>query len=184
MEKKGNIDAYSNSSPPPPYGYPQGNMAPAGVPPGSEYDPNCQKVPLYPSQNPGGPAYPVVVPQGQYYAQQPMGYAQQPQGYGQQPQAVVFVQPTALTNPPQDHLGYSIFVTVCCCWIIGLFAIIKSAECRSAIAAGDRSTADIKSRQAKKLGNVALGLGLVSLVVTIVLFGVYYGMILSQMQHY
>lgn|SRR6218665_1401314 len=142
-------------------------------PPCDEYDPNCQKVPLYPMQNPGGPGYPMVVPQGQYCAQQPMGYGQQ--------QQVVFVQPATLADPPADHLGYSIFVTICCCWIIGLFAIIKSAECRSAIAAGDRSTADIKSRQAKKLGNVALGLGIVTLVVTIVLFGVYYGLLLSNM---
>lgn len=122
----------------------------------------------------GGVGAPLAAPQGPPYCVQPMGYGQ----------TVVFVQPPPpLANPPQDQLGYSIFVTVCCCWIIGIFAIIKAAECRSAIAAGDRTTAELKSRQARKLANISLGVGLLSIVALIALLGVYYGVVMSRLYH-
>ena len=36
---------------------------------------------------------------------------------------------TAVTIPyVNDHMGLSIFSCLCCCWIIGIFAIIKSSE--------------------------------------------------------
>jgi len=113
------------------------------------------------------------------------GYYQQPVGYGMgtgNPQAYVFVQPTALTNPPDDHMCYSIFVTICCCWLIGIFAIMKSSECRNAIRLGNRPEAELKSAQAKKYSNIGLGLGIVTIIMSIVFFGIYFGLIVSR--HY
>lgn len=140
------------------------------VPPGGQ-----EKSPLYPG-----------MPDHGYPPQQQQPYCTQPQGYWQQqaPPNVIYVQPAPLANPPQDYLGYSIFVTICCCWIIGIFAIMKSAECRSAVSAGDRTTAEEKSRQAKRLANIALGLGIVSVVCSIVLIAVYYGVILSGARYH
>jgi hypothetical protein len=89
----------------------------------------------------------------------------------QQPGPVMLLSTGPLQDPPDDYLFYSIFVTVCCCWCVGISAIVSSAECRSAIATGDRLTADIKSRSARSKANLALGLGIAYLVV----IGVYYG---------
>lgn len=50
-----------------------------------------------------------------------------------------------LIDPPQDPMCCSIFVTLCCCWLIGIFAIVSSAECEYAIAADNREMADKKS---------------------------------------
>jgi uncharacterized membrane protein YidH (DUF202 family) len=70
-----------------------------------------------------------------------------------------------LQDPPDDYMCYSIFVTLCCCWLFGIFAIVSSSECRSAIAARDRVTAEIKSREARSRANIALVIGIVLTVV-------------------
>ena len=60
--------------------------------------------------------------------------------------ALCSVQPMGpLSNPPEDYMCYSIFVTLCCCWLVGIFAIMRSSECRAAIASGDRVTAELRS---------------------------------------
>ena len=51
-----------------------------------------------------------------------------------QPQ-VVIMQPAPLDDPPSDGLFFAVFVTACCCLPIGIFAIIRSVQCRSAIEA-------------------------------------------------
>ena len=33
-----------------------------------------------------------------------------------------------LVNPPPDYLGLSIFSCICCCWLIGIFAILSSGK--------------------------------------------------------
>jgi hypothetical protein len=90
----------------------------------------------------------------------------------QQLQNVIVQQPGVmlssagpLQDPPDDHMYYSIIVTLCCCWLVGIFAIISSRECRSAIAARDRVTAEVKSREAHSRANIALGIGIVLTVV-------------------
>ena len=60
------------------------------------------------------------------------------QGYAAaQGTTVVFAPAAPLANPPADYFGYSIFVTICCCWPIGIFAIMKASATREAIARGD-----------------------------------------------
>ena len=71
-----------------------------------------------------------------------------------------------LQDPPDDYMCYSVFVTLCCCWLIGIFAIIRSAECRAAIAVGDRVTAEKKSSEARSNANLSLIFGIVGGVVT------------------
>jgi len=94
---------------------------------------------------------------------------------------LVVVQPMApLQNPPEDYLCYSIFVTLCCCWLIGIFAIIRSTECRAAIAAGDRVTAEIRSREARSRAHLALAMGIGSAILTFVIVGVYIGVALGH----
>jgi hypothetical protein len=87
----------------------------------------------------------------------------------QQPQSVVSAGP--LQDPPDDYMGYSIFVALCCCWCVGVSAILSSTRCRSAIAAGDRVTADFKSREARRRANIAFGIGLVFTVAEVI-FGI------------
>jgi len=86
------------------------------------------------------------------------------------------VQPCPLVEPPEDYMCYSVFVTLCCCWLIGIFAIARSTECRAAIAVGDRVTAEAKSREARSKAHLALGLGIVSCVLVVIVLGVYFGM--------
>jgi len=85
-----------------------------------------------------------------------------------------------LQNPPDDYMCYSIFVTICCCWLVGIFAILRSSECRAAIAAGDRMTAEVRSREARGRAHLALGLGIGSLVLCFVIVGVYIGIIVNS----
>lgn len=170
MEKQGFPDNIVDTSHPPPYNYGSGNMP---YPASGEYPAMSFGVNEKALMNPGvqNPGY-----------QAESAYCTQPQGHGgqQHQPRVVYVQAEPLGNPPRDHLIYSIFVTVCCCWMIGIFAIIRAAECRSAASAGDRKTAELKSRQAKKLANASLGLGIVSVVCSIVLFAVYFSVLLPR----
>ena len=84
----------------------------------------------------------------------------QSQVSGGQPR--VFVVQPSLENPPSDYLVYSIFVTLCCCWIIGVKAISTSRECRKAIAVGNRRLAEEKSASARNTANAALVLGIIA----------------------
>jgi len=84
----------------------------------------------------------------------------QSQVSGGQPR--VFVVQPSLENPPSDYLVYSIFVTICCCWIIGVKAISTSRECRRAIAVGNRRLAEEKSASARNTANAALVLGIIA----------------------
>ena len=82
-------------------------------------------------------------------------------------QAVLWVaHQVPLQDPPDDYMSYSIFVTLCCCWLIGIFAIIRSSECRAAIAVGDRVTAEKKSSEARSKANLSLIFGIVSGILT------------------
>ena len=85
-----------------------------------------------------------------------------------------------LQNPPDDHMCYSIFVTICCCWLVGIFAIMRSSECRAAIAAGDRVTAEVRSREARSRAHLALGLGIGSIILCVVIIGVYIGIVVNS----
>jgi len=94
---------------------------------------------------------------------------------------VLYVQPMSpLQNPPEDYMCYSIFVTICCCWLIGIFAIMRSSDCRAAIAAGDRVAAEIRSREARTRAHLALATGIASMILVFVFVGVYLGVVFSR----
>jgi Interferon-induced transmembrane protein len=88
-----------------------------------------------------------------------------------------------LQNPPDDYMCYSIFVTLCCCWLVGIFALARSSECRAAIAAGDRVTAETKSREARSKAHLALILGIASTVLAGIVLGIYYGTSFARFGH-
>uniref|UniRef100_A0A1X7VET1 Uncharacterized protein n=1 Tax=Amphimedon queenslandica TaxID=400682 RepID=A0A1X7VET1_AMPQE len=73
------------------------------------------------------------------------------EGTTQQPSIVVIQQPqksSTLTEPSPDYLGLSI-CAIFCCWIIAIFAIMKSMETRTYNQSGDYDKALQASSQAK-----------------------------------
>lgn len=91
-----------------------------------------------------------------------------------QPATVMYVQPVGpLPDPPQDHLCFSIMVTICCCWPIGIFAILKSVATRDAINRGDREAANSNSQSAKKLAVIALCIGIAFTILSMGLVAFY-----------
>lgn len=51
----------------------------------------------------------------------------------QQPTVYVVQQPTNPMDsvPPSDYLGLSIFSLICCCWLLGIIALMNSLQVRS-----------------------------------------------------
>jgi hypothetical protein len=99
---------------------------------------------------------------------------------GQQPQAIMYVQ-TPLPDPPNDHLCFNIIVTICCCWPIGIFAILKSVETRDAANRGDRERALVSSRSARRLGLVTLLVGLFFVLLSMALTAYYMYAVFSEL---
>ncbi|XP_074646481.1 proline-rich transmembrane protein 1-like [Tubulanus polymorphus] len=89
--------------------------------------------------------------------------------YQQQPCAVIVSPPPAqMTDPPSDYLVSAIFVTACCCLPFGVVAIIKSMDTRNAIERGDAQAAHSNSRDARKWSLVALGCGIATVTIAII----------------
>ncbi|XP_009290906.1 dispanin subfamily A member 2b [Danio rerio] len=114
------------------------------------------------------PAYPPSYP-GQSVSQGP--YVQ-----GSHPgQAVVSVQPTVfvtaapLQSSLPDYLCYSIFNLFCCCFPLGIAALIFSVSTRNANFAGHRELAEKNSKTARTLNHVGVGLGIVFIIMVIVI---------------
>ncbi|XP_043116665.1 cysteine-rich and transmembrane domain-containing protein YDL012C-like [Puntigrus tetrazona] len=107
------------------------------------------------------------------YPSQP--FPQSPYAQGQYPgQPVVAVQPTVFvaTTPLScqvpDYLAYSIFTMLCCCFPLGIAALIFSCSTRNAIYAGQRELAEKNSKTALTLNHAALGIGLILIVLVII----------------
>ena len=64
------------------------------------------------------------------------------------------------TAPP-NYLVHSILVTLCCCLIGGIIAIVNAAQVNSKWAAGDRAGAKKASEAAKMWCMISVGVGLV-----------------------
>ncbi len=77
---------------------------------------------------------------------------------------------TAFEAP--DHLVMAILATIFCCWPLGIVAIIKANECRTARQRGDRDAALRKGREAKKFSLIAIGLGIASAIIFGIIAGV------------
>ncbi|XP_039662736.1 synapse differentiation-inducing gene protein 1-like [Perca fluviatilis] len=161
-------------APPPPY---QDQPYPGNPQPGQAY-PQPQQGYAPPPQY-GGAGYGQQPYQGQQYPGQQYPGQQYPgQQYpGQQypgQQATVTVQPTVyvtrgpLLNPVNDYLCYSIFTMLCCCFPLGIAALIYSISARESNHIGDQLGAERSSRMARTLNHVGLGLGIGMLILTIV----------------
>ncbi|XP_031762211.1 proline rich transmembrane protein 1B-like [Xenopus tropicalis] len=116
--------------------------------------------------------------QGAYSNQIPMArnpiHAAPPANVSQtfpEPQTVVINTQSIAVMPTQpvckDYMGCSIANLLCCCFPIGIAALIFSIKTRDDISRGDMITAASDSRTAFTLNMVALGLGLVANLVWI-----------------
>ncbi|XP_064632536.1 proline-rich transmembrane protein 1-like [Lineus longissimus] len=167
MEKQD--EAYD---PPPPY-------TPNGQPPGPP--------PPYPQPLvQGGFNEPSTYAQHVAYSSQlhsvpmasPTGYYPVPQGVSPPPGTIlaqptlITIMPLALANPPPDYLLYSIMVTIMCCWPVGIVAILKSIKCRNAINRGNGEEARIFSGQAKRFAHIALGVGILFMILCSIYYAV------------
>ncbi|XP_002737561.1 proline-rich transmembrane protein 1-like [Saccoglossus kowalevskii] len=131
------------------------------------------------------PPYPATAPGGQGYPAQP------PPNYGQSLHAStnitnVMYQPgqnvtmtTITQSRPADYMGLAIFATICCCWPIGIFAIIKASQVGSSFNGGDYAGAKEASDSARKLSYISIGCGIASFVISILFVIIYVFVILS-----
>ncbi|XP_026083395.1 synapse differentiation-inducing gene protein 1-like [Carassius auratus] len=89
-------------------------------------------------------------------------------------EAVVAVQPavfeiaTPLASSLPDYLGYSIFTMLCCCFPLGIAALIFSCSTRNANFSGQRELAEKNSKMTLILNHASLGVGLVFIVLLII----------------
>ncbi|XP_016394099.1 proline-rich transmembrane protein 1-like [Sinocyclocheilus rhinocerous] len=92
-------------------------------------------------------------------------------------QPAVFVTAAPLANPAPDYLGYSIFTMLCCCFPLGIAALVYSCSTRDANYSGWRELAEKNSKTARTLNHVAVALGLIIIVVYII----YYFVLINNM---
>ncbi|XP_021269340.1 proline-rich transmembrane protein 1 [Numida meleagris] len=116
-------------------------------PPYSPPDPKSAQL-LFPAAFPQ-PAHPQPPP----FIAQPLPYTAYvgPPGAG---------PPTAAQRPPKDYLVESVLVTVFCCLLTGLAALLYSHETRAALGRGDVARAQAASKKAQSLVLLSLLLGL------------------------
>ncbi|XP_016394168.1 tumor suppressor candidate 5 homolog [Sinocyclocheilus rhinocerous] len=140
-------------------------------PPGA-WNSSEKSVMLYPSAPP--PAYqanPAGYPPS--FPSQPFPQGPHAQGpYPGQPvvavQPAVFVTAAPLASQVPDYLGYSIFTMLCCCFPLGIAALIFSCSARNANYSGQRELAESNSKTALNLNHAALGIGLIVIVLLII----------------
>jgi len=162
MDKYGKLE---EEAPPPQY------SDIAGPPAQQPYTPAAPPV-----VHPGAPVYPA--PPGGYIIAGNAGGAPPP--VVGQPQVVYVQAPIIPEHEAPDHLVMAILVTICCCLPLGIVAIIKSTECRSARLRGDRENALLNGRDAKKFSLIGLGCGIAIIVFVLALYGIIIGMAIAQ----
>ncbi|KAF4102819.1 trafficking regulator of GLUT4 1-like [Onychostoma macrolepis] len=95
-------------------------------------------------------------------------------------QPAVFVTAAPLASPAPDYMGYSIFTMLCCCFPLGIAALIFSCSTRDANYSGRRELAEKNSKTARTLNHVAVVLGLI----IIVLYIIYYFVLINNMKQH
>lgn len=153
---------------PPAYSYPVDAPPPYPQQSGYPGQPVHQVQPGYPDPPgyPGQPGY--HAPPG--YPGQPMHHAASMGGFmvsTAQPGPAYMVHPLPQATPP-DYQGLAWFACLCCCWPLGIVAILKSNEVRNSIARGDYNSATIASNSARNFAYMAIGLGIAFLVMYII----------------
>nr|DBA15751.1 TPA: hypothetical protein GDO54_003219 [Pyxicephalus adspersus] len=148
-----------------PHGYPAANQDQMNPPPPPYYPP-------VPGPQPYGPSAPPV-PSAPYY--QPY-YPTSP--YPQQP--LICQQSTNVTvvNPQNirvqsrhsDYLCWSILNFLCCCWPLGIAAIVFSCKTRSDDAENNERAAACSSKTALYLNIISMVFGIVMYIVIFVLY--------------
>ena len=76
-------------------------------------------------------------------------------------------------------MGINYITSYKCPLFSGIFAILKSTECRDAIARGDAQMAAVKSQEAKRFANITLGVGLGAVALSIAIVVIYVVIIVS-----
>nr|XP_055067133.1 synapse differentiation-inducing gene protein 1-like [Misgurnus anguillicaudatus] len=101
---------------------------------------------------------------------------------------VVTVQPHIIVANPQlnepmpDHLCYSVFTMLCCCFPLGIAALVYSITTRDANQLGYQQIAKKNSRMARKLNHISLVIGLITLLV-IIGFHVYNWIMVAKLEN-
>lgn len=75
---------------------------------------------------------------------------------------------THLTPPQKDYTGRAWFAIICCCWILGICAMMKMAESRKSYRIGDTATARDQEDQARMMSNIGIIIGIASFIVLFV----------------
>ena len=118
-------------------------------------------VPTWKEDSPDAPPTPLAAAPQSY--QQPDNGASSSSGtlpplYGQSNFGTY--QPDTPREPVNDHLGLSIFTTLCCCQLGGVIAIVFSVKARNAVQRGDYDSA-------RSSAKAALWISLISILLTI-----------------
>lgn len=93
---------------------------------------------------------------------------------------VVAPAPMSMNEPPpQDYTKRALFATLCCCFPIGLCALMNANASKKALARGDLNAARNSANSARTLSTVAFIVGIVTILGTAVVVGVYMYFILS-----
>ncbi|XP_070539145.1 uncharacterized protein [Ptychodera flava] len=75
-----------------------------------------------------------------------------------------------MENPPYTWMIPAVLACVCCCWPLGLAAILKASEAESAIKAGNRQQAEASSASARIFTIASVLCGIAINVMLIVFF--------------
>ncbi|KAJ7304114.1 hypothetical protein JRQ81_011639 [Phrynocephalus forsythii] len=124
----------------------------------------------YPAQPPPSMGYGLSPPYPPYYNQPAAGVNQGPSAHV--PLAVVVTEPQPAYFP--DFLCYSILTMIFCCFPFGLAALVFSLQTRQANLSGNYAAARKNSSLAQTLNQIALGLGILSTIVCIILMVLFF----------
>ncbi|XP_038053390.1 proline-rich transmembrane protein 1-like [Patiria miniata] len=140
-----------------------------------------------PAQQQGDPlqrAYPLqqiyppqlVYPTQQIYPGQQVGYpspvAYNQVAYNRQRGAIILTASSPnvivrshVTKMPNNYMGLSIFVTLCCCLPFGVVAMMKASKVKARWAEGDIRGAHLSSKDAKMWSTSGLVIGVIWIIV-------------------
>ncbi|XP_052681574.1 synapse differentiation-inducing gene protein 1-like [Crassostrea angulata] len=93
------------------------------------------------------------------------------------PQAMTM---THVPPPYEDYTGRALFALFCCCWPLGLWALLKASEAKKSYQMGDSETARSQADQARQLTNTSIVVGGLSFALTFIFITMYYVIILSS----